>query len=235
MEITIKIDFRCNGKINSSGFCESCYQLSQGTSAYCTRLIDIQLVEQEKDDSGMFMITDEGISPIEQDPESDIPKFPTSDRDFTMTDKIEQEPNIDIAEMSFNEHFEKQVPAFDNNCKADDDFVKAHEQPANDQRESVGDILLKDDIETISAILSQEGRYEMANDLLRRYNNLITKYASQKQSVVLPSDEDIEKQSEIEIDSGIIDNFQTGHTPTAIKRRIWSYGAKWLKSQIKLK
>ena len=107
----------------------------------------------------------------------------------------------------------KDEQKFDENFKGDDDFVKAHEQPANDQRESVGDILLKDDIETISAILSQEGKYEMANDLLRRYNNLIAKYASQKQSVVLPSDEDIEKQSEIEIDPGIIDNFQTGHTP----------------------
>ena len=112
----------------------------------------------------------------ENDSEADKSKHPISDRDFTMTDKIEQEglrcndkcrwfkigaghcvwcirssdrnkndvsckdnwesikqePNIDIAEMSFNEHFEKQVPAFDNNCKADDDFVKAHEQPAND-------------------------------------------------------------------------------------------------------
>ena len=44
----------------------------------------------------------------------------------------EQEPNIDIAEMSFNEHFEKQVPAFDNNCKADDDFVKLYNEPAKD-------------------------------------------------------------------------------------------------------
>ncbi len=32
----------CNGKINNAGICEKCYQTSQTTSAYCTRLIDVQ-------------------------------------------------------------------------------------------------------------------------------------------------------------------------------------------------
>ena len=31
----------CNGKINTSGICEKCYQVSQTTSGYCSRLIDI--------------------------------------------------------------------------------------------------------------------------------------------------------------------------------------------------
>jgi len=31
----------CNGKINSSGMCEKCHQVSQTTSGYCTRLIDV--------------------------------------------------------------------------------------------------------------------------------------------------------------------------------------------------
>ena len=45
---------------------------------------------------------------------------------------IQKAADIDIAEMSFNEHFEKQVPAFDNNCKADDDFVKLYDEPVKD-------------------------------------------------------------------------------------------------------
>jgi len=31
----------CNGKINSSGFCEKCYEVSQTTSGYCSRLVDV--------------------------------------------------------------------------------------------------------------------------------------------------------------------------------------------------
>lgn len=38
----------CNGKVNTSGICEKCYQLSQTTSGYCTRLIDVVPVEVEK-------------------------------------------------------------------------------------------------------------------------------------------------------------------------------------------
>ena len=33
----------CNGKMNQNGFCEKCYQVSQTTSGYCTRLIDAEV------------------------------------------------------------------------------------------------------------------------------------------------------------------------------------------------
>lgn len=31
----------CNGKINYSGRCTKCFAVSQTTSAYCTRLVDV--------------------------------------------------------------------------------------------------------------------------------------------------------------------------------------------------
>jgi len=35
----------CNGRINNAGRCESCGEVSQTTSGYCTRLIDISQEE----------------------------------------------------------------------------------------------------------------------------------------------------------------------------------------------
>lgn len=32
----------CNGKINNNGMCTKCYGMSQSTSAYCQRLIEVQ-------------------------------------------------------------------------------------------------------------------------------------------------------------------------------------------------
>jgi len=51
-----------------------------------------------------------------QQPDDEAPKHPTSWRDFTMTDKID----------------DNQQQEFDNNCKADDEFVESYlnEQPA---------------------------------------------------------------------------------------------------------
>ena len=41
----------CNGKINSNGICEKCYKVSQTTSGYCSRLIEVYplpaMTEQE--------------------------------------------------------------------------------------------------------------------------------------------------------------------------------------------
>jgi hypothetical protein len=48
------------------------------------------------------------------------------------------------------------------------------------------------------------------------------------------TDEEIERQSEIEIDPGVKDDFQHGRTQTALRRRIWSYGAKYARDQIKV-
>ena len=36
----------CNGKINTSGICEKCYQVSQSTSGYCSRLVDVEPIDQ---------------------------------------------------------------------------------------------------------------------------------------------------------------------------------------------
>ena len=36
----------CNGRINNAGRCESCGEVSQTTSGYCTRLIDISQEEE---------------------------------------------------------------------------------------------------------------------------------------------------------------------------------------------
>lgn len=50
--------------------------------------------------------------------------------------------------------------------------------------------------------------------------------------VELPDDDEIKKASELEIDPGVIDDFQTGKSFTALRRRMWNYGANWFKSQI---
>ncbi len=48
---------------------------------------------------------------------------------------------------------------------------------------------------------------------------------------VMPTDDEIEKASENEIDPGIVVDFY-GRSGTAHRRRLWSYGVKWLRDRI---
>lgn len=47
-----------------------------------------------------------------------------------------------------------------------------------------------------------------------------------------PTDEDIRKQSETEIDPTINVDFNDEQSSVAKRRRLWSYGAKWMRDQI---
>jgi hypothetical protein len=90
-----------------------------------------------------------------------------------------------------------------------------------------GDEKIKDFIQKI--IFEYNDDNFSIEDMIRT----IKKWASQlsqsssQRAIVFPEEEEIKEQSEIEIDPGLTDDFQTGKSLTAHKRRMWSYGVKW--------
>ena len=58
---------------------------------------------------------------------------------------------------------------------------------------------------------------------------------AQSHQVEMPREEEIERASKIEIDPGVITDFHNGKDFTALRRRMWSYGAEWMREQIKSK
>ena len=124
------------------------------------------------------------LQPQEQDPEADIPKHPTSYRDFTMTEQEKQTADIPIA---YEFHCLKT-----GHCYVD--YIKDVSQ-------------------------EQEGQEYIQRELF---------YASQSQSSVLPSEEEIEKEAMNKVP------YKVGKWDNKVSERIgWIEGAKWLKSQLK--
>ena len=105
---------------------------------------------------------------------------------------------------------------------------------------SVKELIL---IDEIAALKQQEvpmgiKRYDLIQSgyplpdhgkMIERKNGRYCEFDAIQRSKV--TDEMIEKQSEIEIDPGIVADFN-GNTLTALRRRIWSYGAQAVRDNL---
>lgn len=157
--------------------------------------------------------------PVEQDTEIDVPKYPTSYRDFTMTEKIDQESIKDTYKNLLNQESNTDNTVQEKQSQTAEDVFEKYQKDAPMKTRFVNPERV---IEAMEEYASQ--KLSENEDKWQSYHDKRIKEVSQSQSSVLPSEEDIEKKYPTKTLFDLV---------TASNNIFRQEGAKWFKSQLK--